>query len=135
MIAFFSLLLSSKIQLYLCDKSIIYARRSYSAVNRQRFNPQFVRFCIFSHQKKNVIFYIWLSKYAIIMVQIFKTNVTNKKEAKLLAVILSNENPEYKINFDLDDCDNILRIENFEIANHKVIFCLERMGYTCEVLF
>ncbi|MFD2904523.1 methyltransferase type 11 [Sphingobacterium anhuiense] len=69
------------------------------------------------------------------MVQIFKTNVTNKKEAKLLAVILSNENPEYKINFDLDDCDNILRIENFEIANHKVIFCLERMGYTCEVLF
>ena len=42
----------------MCDKSIIYPRRSYSAVNRQRFKPQFVRFCTFLYQKKNVIFYI-----------------------------------------------------------------------------
>lgn len=68
------------------------------------------------------------------MVQIFKTNVTNKKEAKLLAVILSKENSDYKINFDLDDCDNILRIENLEIANHSIITCLQKLGYTCEVL-
>ena len=64
------------------------------------------------------------------MVQIFKTNVTNKKEAKLLAVILSKENPDYNINFDLDDCDNILRIENVEIKNHCIITCLQELGYT-----
>ncbi|MCS3552465.1 MULTISPECIES: hypothetical protein [Sphingobacterium] len=68
------------------------------------------------------------------MVQIFKTNVTNKKEAKLLAVILSKENPDYNINFDLDDCDNILRIENVEIKNHCIITCLQELGYTCEIL-
>ncbi|MEN5234098.1 hypothetical protein [Sphingobacterium faecium] len=68
------------------------------------------------------------------MVQIFKTNVTNKKEAELLSVILSKENPDYKINFDLDDCDNILRIENVIIANNSIIICLEKLGYTCEAL-
>lgn len=50
------------------------------------------------------------------MVQIFKTNVTNKIEAELQSVILSKENPGYKIKFDLDDCDNILRIKNIVIA-------------------
>ncbi|CDS92240.1 hypothetical protein [Sphingobacterium faecium] len=68
------------------------------------------------------------------MVQIFKTNVTNKKEAELLSVILSKENPDYKINFDLDDCDNILRIENLVIANNSIIICLKKLGYTCEPL-
>lgn len=68
------------------------------------------------------------------MVQIFKTNVTTTKEAKLLSVILSKENPEYKINFDLDDCDNILRVENLEIVNDDIITCLQKLGYTCEVL-
>lgn len=68
------------------------------------------------------------------MVQIFKTNVTTTKEAKLLSVILSKENPEYKINFDLDDCDNILRVENLEIVNDDIITCLQKLDYTCEVL-
>lgn len=68
------------------------------------------------------------------MVQIFKTNVTNKKEAELLSVILSKENPDYKINFDLDDCDNILRIENLVIANNSIIIYLKKLGYTCEPL-
>lgn len=68
------------------------------------------------------------------MVQIFKTNVTNKIEVELQSVILSKENPGYKINFDLDDCDNILRIKNVVIANNSSSICLEKLGHTCEAL-
>lgn len=68
------------------------------------------------------------------MVQIFKTDITNKKEAKLLAIILSNQNANYNINFDLDDCDNILRIEHTTIENQQIINCLVQLGYSCEPL-
>ncbi|HKO79522.1 MAG TPA: hypothetical protein VJU78_03965 [Chitinophagaceae bacterium] len=44
-------------------------------------------------------------------VEIFKTNVRNKREAAKIIKLLLAHFPHYKINFDLNDCDNILRIE------------------------
>ena len=45
------------------------------------------------------------------MLEIFKTNVRKVSEAKKLVILLLDHFPEAKINFDLKDCDNILRVE------------------------
>jgi hypothetical protein len=46
------------------------------------------------------------------MVEIFKTNVKNKKQAGKVLKTLSNRLPAYLFNFDLDDCDRILRVKS-----------------------
>jgi len=45
------------------------------------------------------------------MVEIFKTNVTNKKLAGRVLKILHTRMPAYTFNFDLEDCDRILRAQ------------------------
>jgi len=45
------------------------------------------------------------------MVEVFKTNVKKRGEEKMLLLILAEYFPNHKINFDLDDCDKILRVE------------------------
>lgn len=45
------------------------------------------------------------------MTEIFKTNVQTEIEALLLTRLLGKIFSEAKINFDLEDCDKILRIE------------------------
>ena len=68
-------------------------------------------------------------------VEVFKTNVTDKEIADKIISDLSTIIPESRINFDLTDCDNILRVESTSdihierIATHMLCF-----GYTCEVL-
>ena len=46
------------------------------------------------------------------MVEVFKTNITKQKQAKNIIKKLHQKFPDFKINFDLEDCDNILRVEN-----------------------
>jgi hypothetical protein len=46
------------------------------------------------------------------MVEIFKTNVNNKKLAKKVLKTLHAHLPAYCFNFDLDDCDRILRAQS-----------------------
>ncbi len=46
------------------------------------------------------------------MVEIFKTNVKNKKVAKQLLKMLHSQLPACYFNFDLDDCDRILRAQS-----------------------
>ncbi len=69
------------------------------------------------------------------MVEVFKTNVTNQKDAN--EIINSIEHfPDHKINFDLEDCDNILRVENLngglEIEN--IIQIVTGFGFWIEIL-
>ena len=45
------------------------------------------------------------------MIEVFKTNVSSKKHAGLLLGILHGSFPGSNFNFDLEDCDNILRVE------------------------
>lgn len=68
------------------------------------------------------------------MVEIFKTNVQEKSEAKLLVGLLLGHLPENKINFDLDDCDKILRVEGENIEPVKVMMLVRSNGFDCEVL-
>ncbi len=48
------------------------------------------------------------------VVEVFKTNVTDMEVANKIISDLSITLPQSKINFDLTDCDNILRIETAE---------------------
>ncbi|SHJ11532.1 hypothetical protein [Pseudozobellia thermophila] len=47
------------------------------------------------------------------IVEIFKTNVGNQQLASKIVADLNQLYPEYRINFDLEDCDKVLRIESY----------------------
>lgn len=66
-------------------------------------------------------------------VKIFKTNVRNDKDAAKIATALITQYPLYKINFDLEDCDNILRVEvdQFEIETDTIIKIMVAWDYDC----
>lgn len=50
-------------------------------------------------------------------VAIFKTDVLDEPAAKRMVLCLKKLFPGTKINFDLDDCDKILRVESLEPIN------------------
>ncbi|WP_353137879.1 methyltransferase type 11 [Pseudopedobacter sp.] len=68
------------------------------------------------------------------VVEIFKTNVQNDIEADKLVNFLLELNPVYKINFDLEDEDKILRVEvnHLTIDTDKIIKKMIEGGYNCE---
>jgi hypothetical protein len=68
------------------------------------------------------------------MVEVFKTNVESAGESKAIIRQLHTHFPNYKINFDLDDCDRILRIEGPEICPEQITELLSADSYTCEIL-
>lgn len=57
------------------------------------------------------------------MVEVYKTNVKKQKQANLVLKRLRQEFPYFIFDFDLEDCDNILRIENPQgkIENNLII--------------
>ena len=67
-------------------------------------------------------------------VEVFKTNVEQKGDAAILLGILSRLFPAYKINFDLEDCDKILRVEGEKLQPKKIIEILNTKGHQCLVL-
>jgi len=72
--------------------------------------------------------------YKFIMVEVFKTNVKKVQEATTLIDQLSLHFPGSKINFDLDDCDKILRIEGINFLAEKVMLLLKKNGFKCRLL-
>ena len=68
------------------------------------------------------------------MVEVFKTNVQHQELAEQLVSILYGRFAFYKINFDLDDCDKILRIEGEQICVQTITEILGTHGLQCEVL-
>lgn len=67
-------------------------------------------------------------------VKIFKTNVWTKGEAKRLVELLSRDFPNHKINFDLDDCDKILRVEGIYLLNESIQMIVTERGFMCDVI-
>ena len=53
------------------------------------------------------------------MVEVFKTNVYEPCQSIMLVRILYNYFPDHRINFDLEDCDRILRVEGKRHAHKK----------------
>ena len=68
------------------------------------------------------------------MVEVFKTNIHDKKTANKIVADLYEQFPSFKINFDLDDCDKILRVESDKVVPEEVTKILKHKGYVCEVL-
>ena len=70
------------------------------------------------------------------MVEVFKTSVTNKGQADMLVGLIHKSFPNYQSNFDLHDCDNILRIKSItgSIEPSVVIDLLKALGFNAEVL-
>ena len=68
------------------------------------------------------------------MVEIFKTNVTDGVQAALVLQLLKEQWPQYMANFDLEDCDRILRIESESVENEKIMSLMNLQGYVCDVL-
>jgi hypothetical protein len=69
------------------------------------------------------------------VVEIFKTNVTQPEAAEKIVSELKRALPLAKINFDLDDCDKVLRVEiDSESLIHSIVQHLHSAGYWCELL-
>ncbi len=68
------------------------------------------------------------------MVEVFKTNITDRASAALILEGLHNKIPNAKINFDLEDCDNILRVEDDHVSIQPIIELFQSQGFYCKVL-
>ena len=70
------------------------------------------------------------------MIEVFKTNVRHPAHARLLVQQIHDHFPGYKANFDLDDCDRILRVQsgNGTVYSEPLIKMLGAFGCVAEVL-
>ncbi len=68
------------------------------------------------------------------MVFIFKTNVQTKNQIQSLKLELDSLFSETHWNFDLEDCDNILRVESEYYIQETVIKLLENNNLFCKEL-
>ncbi len=70
------------------------------------------------------------------MVEIFKTDVNDRQHAALLVEIIQQKFPAYTANFDLSDCDNILRIHSSTgtVKEAALIHLLAEFGFSAELL-
>jgi hypothetical protein len=70
------------------------------------------------------------------MIEVFKTNVTDQEHATMLVDRIHKTFTGYKANFDLDDCDNILRVKcsTGYIQSSHLIDLLRNFGFSAEVL-
>lgn len=68
------------------------------------------------------------------VVEVFKTNVCEFSPSQKMIEQLCDQLPGSQINFDLEDCDKILRVAAARVSCEKVIAILESNGYSCEVL-
>ncbi|RXG32417.1 hypothetical protein SAMN02745246_00936 [Leeuwenhoekiella marinoflava DSM 3653] len=68
-------------------------------------------------------------------VLVFKTSVSEEKDINKLRPVLNALTPPTDLwNFDLEDCDNILRIETQNLRATAVLDSLHTLGYLCEEL-
>jgi len=67
------------------------------------------------------------------IISVFKTSI-KKKDIKYLSPALNNLQCLSKWNTDLDDCDNILRVESYSDIAEEIINILSTQGLQCEEL-
>lgn len=71
------------------------------------------------------------------MVEVFKTNVYNLKEARRLTKSLSKLSRAYMVNFDLEDCDKVLRVEaqnGIKINIDMIITIVKKADFEIELM-
>ena len=72
----------------------------------------------------------------MIMIEVFKTNVEDPRDAVRLIDRIQKTFVGYKANFDLEDCDKILRVKSNAslIQSILIINLLEKMGFEAKIL-
>lgn len=65
------------------------------------------------------------------MVEVFSTNIQSEEEANMILQKLLCHYPAHRINFDLEDCDKILRIAGADICISDVVELLNCQGFKC----
>ena len=70
------------------------------------------------------------------MIEVFKTDVDDSKFADILVDHIQRMFRGYEANFDLQDCDKILRVKNVlgVVNSERLIKMLNRFGFHAEVL-
>ena len=70
------------------------------------------------------------------MIEVFKTDITDSLQAMVLADQIHDLFQEYTVNFDLEDCDRIMRVVSTspEVQSDIIINLLKGLGYHAEVL-
>jgi hypothetical protein len=69
-----------------------------------------------------------------IMVEIFSTNVHKASQAKEIMALLIKHFPGIKINFDLNDCDRVLKIAGKNFMPEKIMSMVRQKGFECRLL-
>jgi hypothetical protein len=65
---------------------------------------------------------------------IFKTNLDTSELVTQAKPIIQNIGGIYRWNVDMQDCDNVLRIEAIQVSPRSVENILQVAGYYCEEL-
>lgn len=68
------------------------------------------------------------------MIEVFKTDIKNKTQANAIIKALKLRFPASDFNFDLNDCDKILRIDSNQNITSGVVEVINSQGFICEVL-
>lgn len=68
------------------------------------------------------------------MVKVFKTSVSRQQDADHIILILQRRYAGSKVTFDLDDCDNVLRVEGALLRSAEIIWELESRMFLCAEL-
>ncbi len=70
------------------------------------------------------------------MIEVFKTDVLSPDHATMLTTEIHSIFKDYQVNFDLHDCDNILRVKCMTglVQPEPVINFLKDFGFNAEVL-
>jgi len=68
------------------------------------------------------------------MIEVFKTNVESSIQAKYLQVLIQQHFFFTEVNFDLEDCDKVLRVKGEKICTLNIILLMAANGYECNVL-
>jgi tRNA G26 N,N-dimethylase Trm1 len=68
------------------------------------------------------------------IIEVFRTNVETANDATNIVKMLLGHFPGSRINFDLQDCDKILRVEGKDFSSDKVIALLKENGFHCSIL-
>jgi hypothetical protein len=70
------------------------------------------------------------------MVEVFKTNVQKPDQASMLLHLIHQNFSHYHANFDLEDCDKILRVayDKGEIKSSYLMELLKDVGFSAEIL-
>lgn len=70
------------------------------------------------------------------MVEVFKTNVIESNHASMLVSQIHENFADYKANFDLNDCDKILRVKSYNgsVQSSLLINLISDLGFYAEIL-